>query len=167
MAQWQIAQINVGRILHPLDDPRMAGFTGRLDEINALADAAPGFVWRLQGEGGNATDIAVGDDPAFIVNLSVWTDLEALFAFVYRSDHRAVMAGRRQWFARPQGAYQALWWVPTGHRPTPQEGLERLALLERDGPGPQAFTFRRTFPPPGSAGSPGDLHPEPWCVGWS
>lgn len=167
MTDWHVAQINVGHVLHPVDDPRMAGFTGRLDEINAMADAAPGFVWRLQSDSGNATDILVSDDPSFIINMSVWQDIDSLFRFVYRTAHQGVMAGRRQWFARPAGAYQALWWVPAGHVPTPQEGLDRLQALERDGPGPDAFTFKKTFPPPGAAGGPADLQPDPWCVGWS
>lgn len=166
MTAWHIAQINVGHVLHPVEDPRMAGFTGRLDEINAQADAAPGFVWRLQSDSGNATDILVSDDPAFIVNMSVWQSVDALFQFVYRTAHQGVMAGRRQWFARPQGAYQVLWWVPAGHLPTPQEGLDRLALLEREGPSPFAFTFKKSFPPPGAAGAPSDLAPDPYCVGW-
>lgn len=167
MADWHIAQINVGHVLHPVDDPRMEGFTDRLDEINALADAAPGFVWRLQSDSGNATDILVSNDPSFLINMSVWADLDALFRFVYRTSHQGVMAGRRQWFARPQGVYQALWWLPAGHLPTPQEGLERLRLLERDGPTADAFTFKKSFPPPGKAGEPADLQPDPWCVGWS
>jgi len=154
MAQWHIAQINVGHLLHPLDDPRMAGFTGQLDTINALADAAPGFVWRLQGDSGNATGIQVADDPALIVNLSVWEGVEPLFQFVYRTAHQGVMAGRRQWFARPVQPYQALWWVPAGHRPTPEEGLERLERLRREGPGPSAFGFKTGHPPP-------DNHPLP------
>ncbi|MFC3226896.1 DUF3291 domain-containing protein [Marinibaculum pumilum] len=171
MGAWQIAQLNVGHVLYPVEDPRMAGFTDRLDEINALADAAPGFVWRLQSDSGNATDILVSDDPSFLVNMSVWENVEDLFRFVYRTAHQGVMAGRRQWFARPDGPYQVLWWVPAGHRPTAEEALERLKLLEREGPSPFAFTFKKAFPPPGEAGTepagrPSDLEPDPWCVGW-
>ena len=91
----------------------------RLDAVNALADDSPGFVWRLQSDSGNATDIDVGGDPLFIVNLSVWESVEALSKFVYRTAHRDVMIRRREWFERPHGPYQALWWVPAGHRPLP------------------------------------------------
>lgn len=145
MQRFHLAQINVARALAPLDDPQLAGFVARLDEINVLADGSPGFVWRLQSDSGNATDIQVSDDPRFIVNMSVWQDLASLFAYVYRSDHLQVMAQRRQWFEKPAGAFMALWWVPAGTLPRVEEGLERIALLDRLGPTPQAFTFKQPF----------------------
>src|SRR2546429_6727057 len=125
MNEWHIAQLNVGRILAPTDSPKLAEFMARLDEINALADATPGFVWRLQSASGNATDIRVSEDPYFLVNMSVWATLESLFEFVYRTFHTAVMVRRRQWFERPTEAYQALWWVPAGHSPSVSEALDR------------------------------------------
>ena len=145
MKHFHLAQINVGRTLAPLDDPQLAGFVERLDDINALADRSPGFVWRLQSESGNATDIQVSADPNFIVNMSVWEDLDSLFAYVYRSDHLQVMAQRRQWFEKPSGAFMALWWLPAGTLPEVSEGLERIALLERSGATPEAFTFKQPF----------------------
>jgi hypothetical protein len=145
MSRYQLAQINVGRTLAPLDDPQLAGFVERLDEINALADRSPGFVWRLQGESGNATDIAVSPDPNFIVNLSVWDDIESLFAYVYKTDHTRVMAQRRQWFEKPLGAFMALWWVPAARRPSAEEGLRRIEVLDRKGPTAEAFTFKMPF----------------------
>jgi len=144
---WQVAQINVGTVLYPTDDPRLDGFMSRLDRVNALADESPGFVWRLQSDSGNATDIDVGGDPLFIVNMSVWDSVEALSAFVYQTAHRDVMLRRREWFARPEGAYQALWWLPAGHIPTPEEGLARLEHLREHGPSSQAFTFAKVLPP--------------------
>lgn len=166
MQRWHIAQINVATALYPLEAPGMAAFVGQLDQINALAEASPGFVWRLKSEGGNATDIQVTDDPQFIVNMSVWDSIEALFDFVYRTAHRGVMAQRRQWFQPPQGAYQVLWWVAAGTAPTPQEGLARLAHLDQHGSSAYAFTFKQKFPPPGIAGAPEDMRPDPYCVGW-
>jgi hypothetical protein len=145
MNRYQLAQINVGRTLAPLDDPQLAGFVDRLDEINALADRSPGFVWRLQGESGNATDVAVSPDPNFIVNLSVWDDIESLFAYVYKTDHTRVMAQRRQWFEKPSGAFMALWWVAAGRRPSAEEGLRRIEVLDRKGPTAEAFTFKMPF----------------------
>jgi len=143
---WRLAQINVGRLKAPVDHPMIADFVANLDRINALADGAPGFVWRLKGEGDNATDIQPRpDDPLFAINMSVWTGLDALAAFVYRSAHRDIMRRRREWFEAME-TYMALWWIPAGHIPTPEEGLERLALLERLGPTAEAFTFRHPFP---------------------
>ena len=101
MTDYQLAQINIAQTVAPLDDPRLADFVARLDEINALADESPGFVWRLQSESGNASDIQAFADPRLLINLSVWDSLESLFGYVYRSGHTAVMARRREWFERP------------------------------------------------------------------
>jgi hypothetical protein len=126
MAGWQLAQINVGRLVAPSGDERVKPFFDALDRVNALAEASPGFIWRLQSEAGNATDIHPTSDPLFIVNLSVWSDAEALFDFVYQSGHTPEMARRREYFQKFEGAYQALWWVPAGHLPSVDEGLARL-----------------------------------------
>lgn len=148
MSGWQLAEINVGRLVAPYGSPPVAEFVANLPKINALADAQPGFVWRLTGEGDDATDIQAFDDPMMAMNMSVWESLEALAAFVYRSGHRDFMRRRREWFEAPADAYLALWWVPAGHRPTPAEGRARLEALRRDGPTPFAFSFRQPFPAP-------------------
>jgi hypothetical protein len=162
---WHLAQINIGRLVAPADDPEVAGFFAELDRVNALAEASDGFVWRLTGEGDNATDLRPTPDPRLLINMSVWRDAEALFAFVYRSAHTPVMAQRRQWFERFDGAYQALWWIPAGTIPSIEEGLSRLWLIDLYGPSPQAFTFKARFAAPGMGGGPIDMHPDPWCVG--
>ena len=151
MPDFHLAQINVANTRAPMDDPRMAGFVAQLDEINALADRAPGFVWRLQSDSGNATDIIVTEDPTFLINMSVWESVEALFDYVYKTVHTKVMADRRDWFRKHEGPYQVLWWVPAGHLPTPEEGLERLRHLAAHGPTPHAFTFKNHFPVPTDA----------------
>ena len=159
-----IAQMNVGTILYETTDPRMADFMNNLDRINALAETTPGFIWRLTGEGNNATDIRPAADPMFLVNMSVWKNVEALFDYVYRSDHRAFMVRRREWFAKPEGPYLVLWWVEEGHVPGVEEGLARLRYLAEHGPTPYAFTFKTVFP---EVAAPVDLNPEPYCVGWA
>lgn len=162
---WHLAQINVGRFVAPPEDPQIAPFMAALDRVNAIADASPGFVWRLQDDSGNATAIRPTPDSLFAVNMSVWTDADALFEFVYRSSHTPVMAKRRDYFGRFDGAYQALWWIPAGHVPTIDEGLSRLWRLDRYGPSVHAFTFKARFPAPGLGGPPVDHQPDPWCVG--
>lgn len=162
---YHLAQINIGRLVAPRGDPRVQPFFDALDRINALAEASPGFVWRLKDEGGNATDLAIGGDPLLIPNMSVWLDADALFDFVYRSAHTPVMARRREYFERFEGAYQALWWVPTGTTPSVSDGLARLWMLDQLGPTADAFTFKARFPQPGEAGLPRDHQPDPWCMG--
>ena len=166
MTGWHLAQMNVGRMVDEADSPALSGFMAQLDGLNALADTAPGFVWRLQGEAGNATDIKPTDDTRFIVNMSVWTDVESLFAYVYRTSHRDTMVRRREWFEQPQSAYQVLWWIRAGHLPTVEQGLARLGLLRAEGPSAAAFTFKSVFPAPADDAAR-DMLPEPYCVGWS
>jgi hypothetical protein len=148
---FQLAQVNIGRARGEMTEPVMAGFASRLAEINALADASPGFVWRLQTEDGDATAVRPYADPRILINLSVWTDLAALRAYVYRSPHAAVMRSRRDWFERFDGVYVGLWWVPAGHRPTVAEAVERLAHLEQHGPTGFSFSFAEPFDASGRA----------------
>jgi hypothetical protein len=160
-----LAQMNVATALYDIDDERMADFVDNLDRVNALAEATPGFVWRLQSDQGNATDIKTTDDPRFIVNMTVWANVRALFDYVYRSDHRSVMVRRREWFRKPEGPYTVLWWIENGTLPSVEEGLARLDHLARHGSTPYAFTFKTVFP--SGEAPPKDLKPEPYCVGWA
>lgn len=113
----QLAQVNVAKMLAPTDDPVMAEFVENLEPINALADAAPGFIWRLQTADGDATSLRVFDDTLIIVNMSVWTSVEALKSYVYKSRHVDFVRRRKAWFERFVGMHYALWWVPKGHIP--------------------------------------------------
>jgi hypothetical protein len=142
----QLAQLNVARLRNPLDHPDLAPFVDALDAVNAVADAAPGFVWRLQEESGNATGLRPWGEE-MIVNLSVWEDVESLKDYVYSGAHAAVLKQRRSFFEVMASAFVVLWWVPDGHRPTLEEAHERLELLEAEGPTAGAFTLRTTFPP--------------------
>jgi len=142
----QIAQVNIGRMKGALEDPVMAGFVARLDEINALADRSPGFVWRLQTEAGNATYMRPFDDDRILFNMSVWESIEQLKRYVYYTAHVEVLKRRADWFEKFSGAYTALWWVPQGHRPSVDEAKKRLAHLDAHGPSPFAFTFKNPFP---------------------
>jgi hypothetical protein len=148
VASWEIAQLNVGRATAPLDSPVMAGFMDRLAEINALAEATPGFVWRLQGDNGNNTGLRVSDDPRFIVNLTVWRSIDELWAYTYRSEHSTVFRRRYEWFERRATPGMVLWWQPAGTIPTVAEALARLHLLAERGPTVEAFTFKQRFAAP-------------------
>ncbi len=148
---YHLAQFNIARMRAPIDSEIMRGFVDRLADINALADATPGFVWRLQTDDGDATGLRPYDDDRMIVNMSVWESLDALRAFVYRSGHVDVMRQRQQWFEAMTDVYLVLWWVPADHRPTVDEAKARLEELKRNGPGARAFTFRQPFGPPDEA----------------
>lgn len=141
-----LAQINVALARDNLDAPSMSGFTSRLAEINQLAEASPGFIWRLE-EYGDATSIQISENPRLLVNMSVWESVEALRQFAYQSRHVELIRGRAQWFEPLGTMHQALWWVPMGHVPSLAEGLARLEHLRAQGPSDQAFTFGKVFPP--------------------
>ncbi len=151
MPAFHLAEVNIAIPIEPLDSDRLAEFMAQLDAVNAVADASPGFVWRMQDGSGNNTDIRGFGDERVVINMSVWDSLDALRAFVYSSRaHLDVLRHRREWFER-LSFYLALWWVPAGHLPTVEEAEQRLARLEQLGPTPEAFTFRMHFPPPDAA----------------
>ena len=143
-----LAQVNIARMKVPLDDAAMAGFVARIEEINALAEGSPGFVWRLAAGQGSSLYLRPYDDDRILFNLSVWQSVEALHDFVYRSAHVQLFRQRFDWFVRFDGSYVALWWVRQGHEPTVDEAKARLAHIEAHGPTPHAFTFKAPFPPP-------------------
>lgn len=150
--RWHLAQVNIGRARGAITDDVMLGFVSQLAEINALAERSPGFVWRLQTEDGDATAYRpYPHDNSILINMSVWTDLDLLRDYVFRTAHAAVMRRRREWFERFEGVYVALWWIPAGHRPSLAEAVSRIAQLEAHGPTPHAFSFAQAFDPEGRA----------------
>lgn len=156
MAEFHIAQLNIGRLAAPLDSAQLADFVEGLVPINALADESPGFVWRLQTDEGDATAIRAFDDDLLRLNMSVWETIESLSDFVYRSEHREFLARRREFFERTNGVYVVLWWVPAGTIPSVDDAIERLDRLREHGPTPVAFSFRVTFPAPGARDTTGE-----------
>jgi hypothetical protein len=164
---YHLAQVNIGRLRAPLDSPELAGFVAGLEPVNALADAAPGFVWRLQTEDGDATSVrAFAWDAAgsagVLINMSVWESVGALAAFTYSGPHLAVLRRRREWFGLMREAHLALWWVPAGTRPQAADAADRSRRLRADGPTPAAFTLRQHFPPPGAVAGGPRLAPDAW-----
>lgn len=145
MADYHIAQINVARMVAPIDSEEMSGFVERLDEINALADEAEGFVWRLQTEDGDATGIRPFEDEMIIVNMSVWENLEALHHYTYKTVHAQLIKGRKNWFQKMTAPHMAIWYIPAGHIPTAEEAQSKLDLINQHGATPMAFTFGHSF----------------------
>lgn len=147
----QLAQFNIGRLRALIDDPLIAGFVARLEEINALAESSPGFVWRLKTAEGDATSLHPYGDERIAINLSVWETPELLRTYVYKSLHAEVLRQRKDWFEKFDGMYYALWWVPRGHLPSMEEAMERLDYLRTNGASERAFSFAAMWPAPESA----------------
>ncbi|VAV95188.1 hypothetical protein MNBD_ACTINO02-440 [hydrothermal vent metagenome] len=143
-ALWHLAQINVAQAVGVRDSPEMKAFVDLLDEVNAEADTAPGFVWRWEGAYEDTGDDAF-DAETVLVNLSVWESYEALQDYVYNNLHREVFRRRREWFAFMKENHFAMWWVPAGTIPTVEESLAKLTELRENGPSPSAFNVRQRF----------------------
>ncbi|RCS57169.1 DUF3291 domain-containing protein [Parvibium lacunae] len=153
MTTYHLAQVNIALARAEIDSPEMHGFTSRLDEINRLAEESNGFVWRLTGNGDDATSIRVFEDPMMLVNMSVWQDLDSLKAYVYKSAHVTLIRERQAWFHKLDIAHQALWWIRAGHIPTLEEAENKLEQIQTRGPTASAFSFAQAFPPPDSGTS--------------
>ena len=143
--QYYLAQVNIGKILAPMDSPQMSEFKNNLDRINALAEASEGFIWRLKEENNNATSIKVFEDDFMLINMSVWKDIDALYKYVYESVHMEYLKNRKAWFERLTEKYMALWWIPEGHIPTALEAIERINHIRQYGETAFAFGFKKRF----------------------
>ncbi|MDP4148190.1 MAG: DUF3291 domain-containing protein [Bacteroidota bacterium] len=144
---FHIAQLNIAKMLYPLDAPEMEDFRSSLDAINALADSSDGFIWRLQDASGDSTGFRIFDDEYLLVNLSLWTDCDHLHRFVYKSAHVSLFKRKKEWFSRMTDMHMVLWYIPAGTVPTVGEAIERLMHLREKGESPLAFSFRRIFRP--------------------
>jgi hypothetical protein len=148
MSAFHLAQMNTARLRAPLTDPSMAEFAEGVPLMNDLADRSPGFIWRLTDENGDGT-ISAPADPLRIYTLSLWESVEHVRAYAYQSAHLDYLRRRRDWFV-PHGSEAAMvmWWIPAGQIPTMRQAISRLGRIKADGPTPEAFTFRQTFPAP-------------------
>ncbi|WP_410658078.1 DUF3291 domain-containing protein [Amycolatopsis sp. lyj-112] len=165
MTAFELAQVTIARMLAPFKDPSMQDFVTGLALVNASADVAPGFIWRLQVEDGDmsavrAFDWDMGDSFGVLPNISVWTSVEALSDFVFSGEHLAYLKRRREWFLPVKDMMTALWWVPSGHQPTVDECVAKVRHLRENGPIPEVFTLRTQFPRPDVAAGPRDGDPD-------
>lgn len=140
-----LAQLNIAKPKFPMDAPEIADFVNNLVPINAIAEASDGFVWRLQDESGDATDIRVQEDPDIIVNMSVWENIESLKNFMFRTHHIDFLKRKKEWFHNLREESYVLWWIPVGHTPSIEEAMERLEHLRKHGDSPFAFSFKSNF----------------------
>ena len=147
MSNWHLAQLNIAHLLDDLASELLTDFVANLDRINSLAENSPGFVWRLI-EPENPTVPNHGFDDEYIVNLSVWENIESLHDYVYRTAHKDIMRRKTEWFHRMPRSHMVLWWIPAGEIPTAAQAKNKLEHLQLNGPTEQAFTFRQAFTKP-------------------
>ncbi|MCW8865433.1 MAG: DUF3291 domain-containing protein [Colwellia sp.] len=140
-----LAQLNIAKAKYPLDSPQLKEFIDNLAPVNKIAEESEGFIWRLQDESGDATNIQAFSDPSMIINMSTWASTDALKKFMFRTHHRDFLRRKSQWFENiPQDSY-VLWWIPQDSTPTIEEGIERLNYLRENADSPFAFTFKSNF----------------------
>jgi hypothetical protein len=144
---YHLVQLNIAKMKYRIDSAEMVEFVDNLENINALAENSPGYVWRLQTEDGDATGIDFfGSD--MLINMSIWEDVESLHSFVYKTAHTKFMSRRKEWFHRVEEAYTVFWWSPAGVIPSLNESKQKLEMLRAEGPGPEAFSIKQTYPEP-------------------
>lgn len=137
-----LAELNIGRLRSPTNDPRVAEFMNAMDRVNGMGKRMPGFVWMMEGSGapgtGN-TDAKIEGDPQFVSNLTVWENVATLENFVWNTVHRAFYERRQEWFEVLGKMHFVMWWMPVGHKPTLDEALAKLALKQKNGDSDEAF----------------------------
>lgn len=151
MPTFHLAQLNLGLLAAPIDAEEMSEFREALGPINALAESTPGFVWRLtDADGGSSTSVDVPgmDDPLWAPNMSVWESFDALRHFIHKSGHAMYLRRRREWFQKPSGAINVLWWLPAGEIPNLDDAVRRLRHLEQHGPSQQGWGLTSPHDPP-------------------
>lgn len=138
------------------DDPVNDGFRERNDPIFAAVDATPGLIARsgYASDPGPASwgpevyprsfadEHRDGWSPA---TLSLWRDLESIFAFTYFGIHAEALSHGREWFRPPEWPPLTLWWHHDDGYPHWAEGVRRHHHLHDHGPSPTAFTFAVPF----------------------
>lgn len=152
MNGYHLAELNIAEAFFSMDDKRMDGFTGRINAVNALADRADGFIWRLVDEDDSsdgALSLRPFENPNMLVNMSVWADVQSLYNFVYTTVHAKVMKGKPAWFSHLKSHNTVMWWVKDGHVPTLSEAKDKLLYLDEHGPSKTAFTFKDCYTPLG------------------
>jgi hypothetical protein len=137
---FHLVHANVAIALAPLSDPIMADFLNRVDEINALAQASPGFV--AQPTPADAGQVYTG---RALLNLSIWESVESLDRFTHHGQHALALGRRAEWFEQRAEPNYVLYWTPSGHLPIEAEVQGRFDYLTRHGPTPYAFTFEHRF----------------------
>jgi hypothetical protein len=156
----RLAFMTVSALHEPYDHPRTQGFIQRTPATFAAAEASEGFIMRsmwpdpvdtqIWGEWAVPKMFQSIDYPNLVPpTLSLWKDIESVFAFAYNGPHAEAFSQRRDWFAPMSMPGYVAWWVADDHIPNWQEACARFDLLESQGPTPEAFNFKHPFGPDG------------------
>ena len=149
MGEYYLAQLNVAYAKAPIDSDIMVDFVAQLDAVNEAAENSPGFIWRLKDdENNNAIGFSAFDDENMLINISVWSSVDALKNYLYEGLHLTVFKDKHRWFEKMDSPHLVLWWIKADTVPTVDSALERLSYLNANGPSEHAFTFSQQFPPP-------------------
>ncbi|WP_298346049.1 DUF3291 domain-containing protein [uncultured Algibacter sp.] len=141
---YHLAQVNIAKRLAPMDDPIMQDFINNVEKINAIADEAEGFIWRMQDEDKDL-GAEIFQDDTLLINMSVWESLVSLFNYTYKSGHIEVFKRKKEWFSKMKMVHMAFWYIPEGYEPTFQDAKQRLDYLNKYGDTPYAFSFKSKF----------------------
>ncbi|WP_346882480.1 DUF3291 domain-containing protein [uncultured Algibacter sp.] len=144
MQRYHLAQVNIAKGLGALNDPIMKDFIDNVAQINTIADTSDGFIWRLKDEDKDEA-LQIFKDDLLIINMSVWSDVESLFKYVYKSGHIEVLKRKKEWFKKNIANHMAFWYIPKGNIPTFNDAKIRLDYLNLHGETPYAFTFKSKF----------------------
>ena len=147
--KYHLAELNVARIKYPLEHPLMREFTDFLEPVNQFAEKSPGFIWRLKDDLGRSSSYVESpySDKMVLVNLSLWKDPESLKHFTYNTAHSYFLKNKVRWFDKMYGHHMVLWWEIAGDIPTIDKGLDKLNYLNKHGPSPAAFDFKKIYDP--------------------
>ncbi len=121
-------------------------FINNRDQLNRLGEKSKGFIWHLIVDHAINHEIIQLDDDAYTpVNLSVWDTIDDLYDYVYKTTHGEMLLRKADWLAKMQQMRTAIWYVAPDHLPSIKEACERMAMLQKEGETPLAFTFKKRF----------------------
>ena len=82
--------------------------------------------------------------------LSIWADLESVFAYAYSGSHLDAFKRRRESFHVGDWPSHVAWWIDDDEEPTWEDAFARQQMIHDEGPTPRAFNFRSAFSPDGT-----------------
>jgi len=145
----RVSLLTTGFLRAPWGHPILQGFADRTDPVFAAADLIQGHIntidARVGAEAPYSSFFRPHEHAAYADTLSLWSNLEAMFAFAYHGLHAEAFRKRREWFVPMECPNHAVWWVADDHTPTWKEGYELHWQLSQNGSSPHVFHLRECF----------------------